>query len=218
MNSDDESAVDKAAAVSSALVLGVDLDGVCGDYIAAFRQVVAQERGVDPATMGDPHAWDFRECPDWPINSNEEFSELHRIAVEEHNMFATMDEIDGASDALWHLSDQGVYIRIVTHRLIANFGHAKAVLDTTEWLQHPRDDGRPRIPYRDLCFAAAKADVGADLYIDDGPHNVESLRRARRDVICFDASYNRHVLGKRAANWDEVVFLVERKLRDLGLQ
>ncbi|MEY2434975.1 MAG: hypothetical protein QOC92_4700, partial [Acidimicrobiaceae bacterium] len=29
-------------------MLGVDLDGVCGDYTAAFASVVAAERDVDP--------------------------------------------------------------------------------------------------------------------------------------------------------------------------
>ena len=32
-------------------VLGVDLDGVCGDYTAAFRSVVASELGVDDAEL-----------------------------------------------------------------------------------------------------------------------------------------------------------------------
>ena len=42
-------------------VLGVDLDGVCGDHTEAFRQVVAAERGVDPATLPTQVSWNFYE-------------------------------------------------------------------------------------------------------------------------------------------------------------
>lgn len=33
------------------LVLGVDLDGVCGDYESALRASVATRRGVDASTL-----------------------------------------------------------------------------------------------------------------------------------------------------------------------
>ena len=42
----------------SDFVLGVDLDGVCGDYTAAFKAVVSAERGIDPATLTDDVSWD----------------------------------------------------------------------------------------------------------------------------------------------------------------
>lgn len=39
--------------MSDEFVLGVDLDGVCGDYTAAFRAVVAAERSMDPADLAE---------------------------------------------------------------------------------------------------------------------------------------------------------------------
>ena len=38
----------------------------------------------------------------------------------------------------WRLSDAGVWIRIITHRLYVNWGHQEAVSDTVAWLT-PRD-------------------------------------------------------------------------------
>ena len=32
-------------------VLGVDLDGVCADYTTAFREIAAQELGVDKSAL-----------------------------------------------------------------------------------------------------------------------------------------------------------------------
>lgn len=197
---------------TSSFVLGVDLDGVCADYTGAFREVVADVLNIDETTMGVQTSWRFEECVGWGVRDHQHFSELHKTAVVDRRMFATMPEIDGASDALWALSDAGVYIRIITHRLVVNWGHDIAVSDTVAWLQTPRPDGRPRIPYRDVCFCAKKADVGADLYVDDAPHNIVALRQARNEAVCFDAPYNRHVPGLRAANWPEIVELVTDRL------
>lgn len=194
-----------------AFVLGVDLDGVCADYSGAFRAFVADELGVDSATLGPQTSWKLEECG-WGVRDHQHFSDLHKKAVIEARMFATMPEIEGASDALWALSDAGVYIRIITHRLVVNWGHDVAVTDTVAWLQTPRPDGRPRIPYRDVCFCAKKADVGADLYIDDAPHNIVALRQSRNEAMCFDAPYNRHVPGLRATDWDDVVRAVGERL------
>jgi len=113
-----------------------------------------------------------------------------------------MAVIDGAADALWRLSDAGLWIRIITHRLYVNWGHQTAVTDTVAWLDEHR------IPYRDLCFLGAKPEVEADVYIDDAPHNVEQLRAADNEVIVFDQPYNRHLRDPRATSWAEVEDLV----------
>lgn len=182
-------------------VLGVDLDGVCGDHTEAFRQVVAAERGVDPSTLPTQVSWNFYE---WGLD-DESFLEVHRRAVLDHRMFATMPVIEGAAEALWRLSDAGVWIRLITHRLYANWGHAVAVGDTVAWLDSAG------IPYRDLCFLGQKPQVEADAYIDDAPHNIESLRAQGNEVIVFDQPYNRDVPGRRARTWDDV----ERHVREL---
>lgn len=181
-----------------AFILGVDLDGVCGDHTAAFRAVVARELGVPVESLGPQRRWDFA---DWGIEPDR-FLDLHRRGVLEHRMFRTMPVVPGCAEALWRLSDAGVWIRIVTHRLYANWGHAVAVADTVAWL----DDAG--VPYRDLCFLGNKPQIEADLYVDDAPHNVEELRRVGNRVIVFDQPYNAHVDGPRATSWDEVEQLV----------
>lgn len=175
-------------------VLGVDLDGVCGDYTSAFRQVVATERGVDPASLGPQLSWEFAE---WGVDGTD-FDRLHRVAVLDHRIFRTMDPLPGAAEALWRLSDAGVWVRIITHRLCVNWGHAIAVADTVEWLD------RTGIPYRDICFLGRKPEVEADAYVDDGAHNVAALREQGNRVVVFDQPYNREVGGPRASGWAEV--------------
>lgn len=185
-------------AVAGTFVFGVDLDGVCGDYTAAFRDIVADELGVRPETLPLERSWDFSE---WGLD-DEKFETLHRHAVTVRRMFRDMPPMPGVADALWRLSDAGIWIRLITHRLYVNWGHAVAIADTVEWLD------RVRIPYRDICFLGAKPEVEADVYVDDGPHNVEALRQSGNTVIVFDAPYNRHLDGPRAATWSEVEDLV----------
>ena len=151
-------------------VLGVDLDGVVADHTRRFREIVAELRGVDPESMPMERSWDFHE---WGF-APDEYDQLHKLAVTEYDMIRTMPVIEGAADALWRLSDAGVWMRIITHRLYVNWAHERAVGDTAAWLDEHR------IPYRDLCFLGAKPEVQADAYIDDAPHNVERVAPARQ--------------------------------------
>ena len=179
-------------------MLGVDLDGVCADHTGAFRSIVAGARGIDPDELPLERSWSFSE---WGF-ADGDFDRFHRLAVLEHRMFRHMPPIDGCAETLWRLSDAGVWIRVVTHRLYVNWGHAVAAADTVEWLD------TAHVPYRDLCFLGAKAEVQADLYIDDAPHNVEALRSAGNEVIVFDQPYNRGLPGPRATSWSEVEEIV----------
>ncbi len=187
-----------------AFIFGVDLDGVCGDYTAAFRTVVSSELGIPPEKLPLERSWDFRE---WGIDADD-FSRLHRLAVIEHRILRDLPMIENCADVLWRLSDAGVWIRVITHRLYVNWSHAIAVSDTVEWLD------ATRIPYRDICFLGDKPQVEADLYVDDGEHNIEALRGSGNEVITFDQPYNRDVPGLRAHSWLEVESIVAQRLSD----
>ncbi len=187
-----------AARAPDTFILGVDLDGVVADHTLRFRDIYAEISGIDPETLTLERSWNFSE---WGLD-NDRYTELHRVAVMEHDMFRTMPPIEGAAEALWRLSDAGVWIRIITHRLYVHWGHEKAVADTAAWLD------LNRIPYRDLCFLGAKPQAEADAYIDDAPHNVEELRSYGNTVIVFDQPYNRELDGLRARSWAEVEALV----------
>ena len=179
-------------------VFGVDLDGVCADYTAGFREVVAADRGIAPSDLPVERSWGFEE---WGID-HDDFERLHRIAVADKRMLRNLPSFDQCADVLWRLSDAGIWIRIITHRLYINWGHAAVVSDTVNWLDEAK------VPYRDLCFLGDKPEVGADIYIDDAPHNISALRAAGNDVIVFDQPYNAEVEGPRALCWDDVEEIV----------
>lgn len=191
------------------LVLGVDLDGVCADYEGGFRAAVARQHDRDPADLPPQTVLD--QFTEWGLDP-ETFAETHRRAVTEDRMFRHMAPMPGVSEALWQLSDTGVWIRIITHRLCVNWAHEVTAADTAAWLDEQR------IPYRDLCFIGAKPDVGADIYVEDSPANVAALREAGRHTIVFDQAYNRDLPGPRADDWLEVVVEVRRVLEGLRRQ
>jgi 5'(3')-deoxyribonucleotidase len=189
-------------------VLGVDLDGVCADYTTAFAEVVAAERGCAVEDLPIGRSWDFGE---WELDQLGGFERLHRLAVLEKRIFRDMPAIEGCAEALWRLSDAGVWIRIITHRLVVHWGHQVAVGDTVAWLDEHN------VPYRDLCFLGRKPEVEADLYIDDAPHNVEALRAAGNQVVVFDQPYNTHVGGLRAHTWTEIEEIALGRMADAGI-
>ena len=193
-------------------VFGVDLDGVVADYTAGFAKFIAELRGIDPASLPEERSYDFRE---WGLGPGE-FERYHASAVSEHRFLARLPAIEGAAEALWRLSDAGVWIRVITHRLYVNWGHAEAVADTVAWLDSER------IPYRDICFLGHKPEVEADCYVDDAPHNITALRASGNDVIVFDQPYNRDAAEPRARTWQQVEQLVMERFTvwrgDAGVQ
>jgi 5'(3')-deoxyribonucleotidase len=183
------------------IVLGVDLDGVCADFYARMREVAAIWFEKDIAELTTEVTYGL---PEWDVK---DYPSLHRYAVTAQNLFSTVAIIPGARKYLRLLSDEGYHIRIITHRLFISYFHAMAVKQTIEWLD---DNG---IPYRDLCFMKDKHQVGADIYIEDSPHNVEALRNELLYTICFANSTNKHVAGPRTGDWGEVYKLIKERAK-----
>lgn len=188
-------------------VLGLDLDGVCADYTGGLRRFLADARGVPASSLPDPVDWDWTRCG-WGIASQEEYLELHAQAVAA-GLFRELRPLPGVADALWRLSDAGIRIRVITHRLFVSGAHGASAADTVTWLDEHK------IPYWDLCFMADKPQVGADLYLDDSPTNIAAFQLAALPALIFDQPYNRHVPGPRVHDWAEAAdaVLAEREAR-----
>jgi 5'(3')-deoxyribonucleotidase len=180
-------------------VLGVDLDGVCADFYARIREIAAEwfERNIDDLTTDVTYG-----LPEWGIDRNQ-YESLHRFAVTQRDLFKTMPMIPGARRILRKLSGEGYRIRIITHRLFIHYFHSAAVSQTIEWLDFHG------IPYWDLCFMKEKDQVGADIYIEDSPENVQRLRESGNFTICFGNSTNRHLPAPRATSWEEAYEMIK---------
>jgi 5'(3')-deoxyribonucleotidase len=112
--------------------------------------------------------------------------------------------IHGARKYLRKLSDEKARIRIIAHRLFIHYFHRAAVSQTIDWLD------KNGIPYWDLCFMKNKEQVGADLYIEDTPKNVDALRAKGPYTICFGNSTNTTVAEPRVKSWNEAYELIHK--------
>jgi 5'(3')-deoxyribonucleotidase len=181
-------------------VFGVDLDGVVADFYGGLRPIAAEWLGVTIDSLPLRVSWGLAE---WGVDEAPGgYERLHRFAVTQRELFSRVPPMAGAPQALRRLSIQGVRIRIITHRLFIKYFHQVAVSQTIQWLD------RHDIPYWDLCFMQQKTAVGADLYIEDSPANVERLRAENQKTIVFTNSTNEHLPGPRANTWEEVTQMV----------
>ncbi len=188
-------------------VLAVDLDGVVADFTAGLRPIAAEWLGVPLHALTDDVSYGF---PEWDLDVSGGYEMLHRFAVKERHLFRNLPPVRGAPAALRRLSTQGVRIRIVTHRLYIPWFHREAVEQTTEWLEHHG------IPYWDLCFMRDKAAVGADLYLEDSPSNIEALRNDGHPTIVMVNSTNADLPGPRALDWLEMEAHINTAIDEWG--
>jgi len=183
----------------NSFILGVDLDGVVGDFYGALRKIAAEWLGrpLDSLTTEVTFGLD-----EWGLAEYGGYERLHRFAVTQRNLFRDMEPIKDAPAILRKLSGRGIRIRIITHRLFLKYFHRTTITQTVDWLDSWD------IPYWDLCFMADKGAVGAHVYIDDSPANIERLRDLGCKTIVFSNSTNRKLSGPRAETWQEVEHLV----------
>jgi 5'(3')-deoxyribonucleotidase len=180
-------------------ILGVDLDGVVGDFYEAMRKIAAEWLGRPIESLTRDVGFGLDE---WGITEYGGYDRLHRFAVTQRNLFRDMEPIQDAPAILRKLSNRGIRIRIITHRLFLKYSHRASVTQTVEWLDNYD------IPYWDLCFMNDKDAVGAHVYVDDAPSTVIRLREHGCRTIVFSNSTNRHLSGPRAGNWQELEQLV----------
>jgi 5'(3')-deoxyribonucleotidase len=162
--------------------------------------VAAEWLGVELETLSRDVTYGL---PEWKLDRCGDYNDLHRFAVTERDLFRKLTPIYGAPPALRRLAHQHkLRIRIITHRLFIPHFHEDAISQTVKWLDYHG------IPYWDLCFMRDKAAVGADIYVEDSPQNVQALRADGHTAIVFTNSTNRGIEGPRANNWDDVERLV----------
>ena len=183
----------------SSFIFGVDLDGVVGDFYGAVRKIAAEWLNRPLEALTSEVSFGLHE---WGIDELGGYDRLHRFAVTQRNIFRDMEPIEHAPAILRKLSNQGIRIRIITHRLFLKYSHRTTITQTVDWLDNYD------IPYWDICFMNDKGAVGAHVYIDDAPENIIGLRKQGCKTIVFSNSTNRDIPGPRADNWFEVERMV----------
>ena len=168
------------------MILDVDLDGVCANYSAGLKQYLIDTHQLDPHAHVETNQYTFTKQDGWPFNNADDYLNAHTNA-ERHHLYRHLPMIEHANTGLKRLAENGVHIRIVTHRLFVSHMHRLVVSDTAHWLD------AHDIPYMSLCFTSLKDTLHATAHIDDAPHNIETLIKQREHVVVFDQPYNRDI-------------------------
>lgn len=168
------------------MILDVDLDGVCANYSAGLKQYLIDTHQLDPHAHVETNQYTFTKQDGWPFDNADDYLNAHTNA-ERHHLYRHLPMIEHANTGLKRLAENGVHIRIVTHRLFVSHMHRLVVSDTAHWLD------AHDIPYMSLCFTSLKDTLHATAHIDDAPHNIETLINAGEHVVVFDQPYNRDI-------------------------
>jgi len=181
--------------------LGLDLDGCVYDFVGAFRTWLGRPE------LPEPDRWEIWEA--WGL-SREEWRAAFREGVATGAIFAAGRPYRGAVEAVRYLAGRGWEVHVVTHRLrLDEFEDGQALLDTYRWLR------RWEVPYETLTFAADKATVPCDVYVEDSLANARALAAADHPVALLDRPWNRtdEELSERVlrCTWEELVDRLRRK-------
>lgn len=178
--------------------LGIDLDGVTANFNAGWMRRYNEEHGTNlkPEMV---QTWDAF-VPLTRFESNAKFWEWARNKSG-HGLFRDLPLFPGALESLIRLSRDHEIVIITTKP-------RWATSETFAWIA---DNG---IPTREVHITARKWKVDCDVYLDDGPHNLESLvvERSNRTVCRFVRPWNDPVSGAvDVDSWDTFEILVNRR-------
>lgn len=172
--------------------IGVDLDGVCYDFVESLRHYLVTKEGFDPYDLGESTTWEFfRE--NWGM-SLEDFLMYFADGVNAGVVFLHGEAEIGARDNIEKLRDDGHEIHIITHRSVGT----KSVQNTGEWLQ------REGIEHDTLTFARDKTVIYTDIFLEDNVDNFLELEKNGSRPFIFDRPWNQHLeTDWRVKSWDD---------------
>jgi 5'(3')-deoxyribonucleotidase len=137
----------------------LDLDGVMYDFQGAATYLLNTQFGYE-LTRNWPY-WDFPKAQ----VSKEAWEWLWAEGVTEKGVFRHGNLIKGAITGVQELGK-------ISHLLIATSRPENARSDTWSWIAHHWDLPVSGIVLvNDGSWFNRKSDIGADVFIDDGPHN-----------------------------------------------
>jgi 5'(3')-deoxyribonucleotidase len=178
--------------------LGIDLDGVVADFNEGWMGRYNAERGTDLTPAMVDH-WDAM-VELTHFDSGRDFWRWARNG-DGPGLFRDLPMYPDALPALKRLWRNHEIVIITTKP-------HWAVSETYAWLA---DNA---IPTREVHITGRKWTVDCDIYLDDGPHNLESLvvERADRTVCRFVRPWNKPVPGAvDIYDWDTFETLVDNK-------
>lgn len=186
-----------------------DIDGVQADFVKDLRTYFNFVQDIPYSQMPEPTTYQFAN--EWGLTVAQ-WHTYYRDFVMARSLsnMNTTESIYEILKAMYHAKQLGYKNIICTVRgtEYTDTGFVTiAKKDTKDWLT-----GNCIIVHvDDILHTRDKAAVDADVFIDDAPHHLESIRLAGKRAICYSQSYNKEWDGERVNNLQEFV----EKLKDV---
>ena len=155
--------------------IGIDLDGVCFDFIGSYWRWIVEHEGFDPRLLTRPTSWDGHN---YLGISLEDFLRHCQEGVDGRVIFCVGVPLPGSLEAVMMLKRQGHEIHFKTAR---NFG-SRDQENTYWWLD------KYYFPYDSVTFCSDKTEgPEVDIYLDDKPDTVDLVLAAGTEAyVLFD--------------------------------
>lgn len=183
--------------VKTKKLYGIDLDGVCFDFVSSFCAWLKENANVEVPANEEITSYYWYECING-LDKKTFWNEFHRFGEYGHG-YKHLEPIEGARDALHKIIETGHDIIYVTNR------PTYSKQDTLDSLR------MHEFPVRELIFTEGKKhpimiERGVDTIIDDSPRVIkELLRFTDVDVYVYNQPFNQNIDGEftRVSSWAE---------------
>lgn len=170
--------------------IGLDLDGVCCDYVAYLGKFLLRSgRGPLPA----PVTYRLRE---W-FDSDEDRIAAHEAAVAD-GLHRDAPPVPGAPAGVAAVRALGASVVAVTGRGSYGENRGDVERNIAVWA------GLHGITFDGVHCGRPKSAAGCDVYVDDSPDDVGALRDAGCLTIVFGQPWNEDLVPPRAAGWHDL--------------
>lgn len=184
--------------------IAVDCDGPLYEWDKTARYMLRTMRGC--TGLSTPSREWLLPNQDWHSVTDEDWEWLWtegvRLGLFRHGHLTT-----GAMVGIRDLRDAGHELVLVTHR------PKEALRDTNAWLElhFGNEYPYPWAGQHILSNLENKAQVDADVLIDDKPENIIDWQNAGREAILFDREWNRNFAEATwiATGWQPVTYIVD---------
>lgn len=180
-------------------IIGLDLDGTCGDYNRMLWNIGKELGTVTGDTYTPATTYDMVE--DGWFASTPDFLATHKVLCERGGLAKLAPLEAGLNEAVKAMKAAGHTVKVVTARIMDNHSddlNTQVAKDTHHWLSRHI----PSIDPADVIVTdhRSKGKFDIDIYIDDSPGQIRSLTGIGRKVIIRDQDYNQGIQGARVTS------------------